>query len=166
MAYLKKYKLIPESQSRFRQNHSCQTALVKLIDHWMTCIDNGDIIGTFFLDFRKSFDLVIHSVPKQKLSLYKFSGSALQWFVSYLDSRQQAIDNGQGLSEFSKLQSSVPQGSILGPTLFLIFINDLPLRIKYCDSDLFADDTTIYTHGSNINVIETKLLIDFHAANT
>ena len=166
MAYLNKYKLIHESQSGFRQKHSCQTALVKLIDHWMTCIDNGDIIGTLFLDFRKAFDLVNHSILIQKLSLYKFSGSALQWFISYLDSRQQAIDNGQGLSEFSKLQSGVPQGSILGPTLFLMFINDLPLNMKYCEADLFADDTTVYTHSSNTNVIETKLQNDFHAANT
>ena len=166
MAYLNKYKLIHENQSGFRQKHSCQTALVKLTDHWMTCIDNGGIIGTLFLDFRKAFDLVNNSILIQKLSLYKFSGSALQWFISYLDSRQQAIDNGQGLSEFSKLQSGVPQGSILGPTLFLLFINDLPLNMKYCEADLFADDTTIYTHSSNTNVIETKLQNDFHAANT
>ena len=110
--------------------------------------------------------MVNHSILIQKLTLYKFSGSALQWFIFYLDSRQQAIDNGQGLSEFSKLQSGVPQGSILGPSLFLIFINDLPLHMQYFHSDLFEDDTTIYTHSSNTNVIETKLQNDFHAANT
>ena len=77
MTYLNKYKLIHESQSGFRQKHSCQTALVKLKDHWMTCIDYGDIIGTLFLDFRKAFCLVNHSILIQKLSFYKFSGSAL-----------------------------------------------------------------------------------------
>ena len=66
---LNKYKLIHESQSGFRQKHSCQTALVKLIDLWMTCIDNGDIIGTLFLDFRKVFDLVNHSILTETFTL-------------------------------------------------------------------------------------------------
>ena len=66
MAYLKKYKLIHESQSGFRQEHSCQTALVKLIDHKKTCIDNVDIIGTLFLDFRKAFNLVAGSASASR----------------------------------------------------------------------------------------------------
>ena len=60
MAFLNKYKVIHANQSGFRQKHSCQTALVKLIDQWMACIDRGDIVGSVFLDFRKAFDLVDH----------------------------------------------------------------------------------------------------------
>lgn len=66
MGYLNKYKLIHECQSGFRQKHSCQTALVKLIDQWMACIDNGDIVGTLFIDFRKAFDMVDHSLLIKK----------------------------------------------------------------------------------------------------
>ena len=128
-------KLIHENQSGFRQKHSCQTALVKLIDQWMHCIDKGDIVGSLFVDFRKAFDVVDHSILLKKLIHYKFSNKSMNWFVSYLSNRQQAVESGKGLSEFEHIKFSVPQGSILGPTLFLLFINDLPLFMKYCYSD-------------------------------
>ena len=73
MAYLNKYSLTHETQSGFRQKHSFQTALVKLIDHWMACIDKGDIIGSLFVDLRKVLDLVNHNILIKKLSVYKIS---------------------------------------------------------------------------------------------
>ena len=128
MAYLNKYRLIHESQSGFRQKHSCQTALVKLIDQWMICIGKGDITGATFIDFRKAFDLVDHKILIQKLSTYKLRNSSLKWFISYLESRQQAITYDRGMSHYSTITSGVPQG----PTLFLLFINDLPEHVIIC----------------------------------
>ena len=77
--------------------------------------------------------------------------------TSYLKTRQQAIDSGLGFSSFSTIKSGVPQGSILGTTLFLLFINDLPLMLKYCFSDLFADDLTIHTNSPDISVINSEI---------
>ena len=70
--FLNKYDLIHKNQSGFRPKHSCQTAFIKLIDQWMSCIDKGDIVGTLFLDFRKAFDLIDHSILIKKLLIYKF----------------------------------------------------------------------------------------------
>ena len=161
MGFLNKHKLIHENQSGFRQKHSCQTALVKLIDKWLSCIDKGDIVGTLFVDFRKAFDLVDHSILITKLSLYRVSQISLKWFQSYLSFRKQAIACDTGVTEFADVHSGVPQGSILGPTLFLLFINDLPLFLNHCFSDFFADDATFHTHSKSLDVIENHIVSDF-----
>ena len=164
MGYLNKYMLIHESQSGFRPKHSCQTALIKLIDQWKECIDKGDIVGTLFIDFRKAFDVVDHNILLRKLQIYKFSPNAIRWFQSYLEYRQQALVTDNGLSEYAQVRSGVPQGSILGPTLFLLFINDLPLSLQYCSSDFYADDATFHTHDKDIHTIENRIQSDFNAS--
>ena len=156
--------LIHESQSGFRPKHSCQTALIKLIDQWKECIDKGDIVGTLFIDFRKTFDVVDHNILLRKLQIYKFSPNAIRWFQSYLEYRQQALVTDNGLSEYAQVRSGVPQGSILGPTLFLLFINDLPLSLQYCSSDFYADDATFHTHDKDIHTIENRIQSDFNAS--
>ena len=108
MAYLNKYKLIHEYQTGFRQRHSCQTALVKLIDEWIKCTDKGEMIGAIFINFRKAFDLVDHNILLRKISLYHFNYSAVRWFKSYLSYRQQPIENEKGLTDFTYVRSGVP----------------------------------------------------------
>ncbi|MCG7875530.1 MAG: reverse transcriptase family protein [Candidatus Thiodiazotropha endolucinida] len=164
MNYLNKYKLLHESQSGFRQKHSCQTALIKLVDQWMSCIDKGDLVGALFIDFRKAFDVVDHSILIKKLSLYKMSETSLQWFRSYLTDRKQAVKHGKGQSNLTEIKAGVPQGSILGPTLFLLFINDLPLFTNFCFSDFYADDATLHTHSKSPVIMESNLQTDADAA--
>ena len=157
MDYLTKYKLVHEHQSGFHKKHSCQTALVKLIDQWMSCIDKEDFVGTLFLDLRKAFDVVDHTILIEKLTAYKFSNSSLQSFKSCPNGRRQAVPNGKGLSEFITVNAGVPQGSIYGPILVLLFINDLPLFLNYCYSDFFADGATIHTNSKMLKPIEENL---------
>ena len=105
----------------------------------MACLDKGDFVGALFIDFRKAFDVVDHSMLIRKLSVYKIDNKSLHWFISYLQNRQQAVASDQGLSDFEQVEFGVPRGSFLGPTLFLLFINDLPLFLNHCHSDFYAD---------------------------
>ena len=111
--------------------------------------------------FRKAFDLVDHNILIKKLSAYKFCNLSLKWFKSYLEARQQTVQSDSGMSDFANIHSGVPQGSILGPTLFLLFINDLPLLLKYCYADLFADDAIFHKNSPDIGEINDEMLIDF-----
>jgi hypothetical protein len=164
--HLESNNLLYSRQSGFRENHSCETALTKILDDWITAIDQNKIVGTVFLDFSKAFDLVNHSILLQKLKSFHLNKSTISWFASYLDDRKQQVQISGKLSDLVPVQSGVPQGSVLGPLLFLIYANDFPKALKNTISDNFADDSTISTCNTSIDCVINSLNSDLDNVKT
>ena len=153
------HNLLHEKQSCFREGHSTESALILMIDSWLKAINDGKFVGCLMVDFRKAFDLLDHNILLQKLKLYKCDERSLSWFNSYLSNRTQRVPMNNKCSDSEHISFGVPQGYILGPLLFLIFINDLPLALKYAVTsiDLYADDTTVYDIQSSMETLQQNL---------
>ena len=164
--YMEKNNLFHRNQSGFRQNHSCHTALVKMIDNCLNAINHSEFTGVIFLDFKKAFDLVSHSILLQKLKLYFPDENTFYLIQSYLANRVQYVCVNNISSDKGEVITGVPQGSVLGPLFFLIYINDLPLHLdNSINADLFADDTSLYKSGSKIDTINDALQCNIDKAN-
>ena len=120
-------------------------------------MDEGFLNGVIFLDLKKAFDCVNHNILIRKLSIYGVRGQALEWFKSYLNNRKQICKNNQVVSEQHTIRCGVPQGSNLGPLLFVLYINDLPHCLDDASASMFADDTNLTTKGKTIEEVEANL---------
>ena len=142
-AFTEEFNVLSSSQFGFRKHKSTSHAIMKNLQYVYNNLDSGNIVISFFLDFQKAFDCVNHEILLRKLYLCGVRGVALRWFRGYLGGREQYIALDDTVSEVQPIECGIPQGSILGPLLFLIFINDFPQSSKFFDFTLFADDSTL-----------------------
>ena len=146
-SYILENNLLSCFQSAFRPNHSTEDVLVKSVDDWLSAMDNKCLNVCTFLDVRKAFDCVDHQILLTKLCRLGVERSSLNWFSSFLQGRYQRVSTKVHKSTWFPCMRGVPQGSVLGPLLFSLYINDLPDVVTTGSINIFADDTCLYTSG-------------------
>ena len=159
-SFLNIHNCIYELQFGFRAGHSTNHALFSLTEKIRVALDTGNFACGIFVDFQKAFDTVDHEILLQKLDYYGVRGTANNWFRSYLTNRQQFVSINGFDSTYKPMKYGVPQGSVLGPLLFLIYINDLHKAIKFSVTHHFADDTSLLYVNKSIKNIQRRVNLD------
>ena len=155
--YLENNKLLSPQQFGFRKERSTELASTLLLNNIRKEVDSGKLVGAVFIDLSKAFDTLGHAVLLSKLESYGVLHTELEWFTSYLFNRKQVCLYDGEVSDVQPVTCGVPQGSILGPLMFLIHFNDFPDVVKHSKVVQFADDTVIYISDNCFYTIERKL---------
>ena len=158
--YLVDEKILSPVQFGFRPNLSTEVALIHFTDSILDNMDKGAVTGAVFLDLSKAFDTVNHSILFSKLSKAGLTDATITWFKSYLYQRIQVTRVDNATSSAKYVSVGVPQGSVLGPLLFILYVNDLPSCIKKCKVTMYADDTVLYFSSSTLSGLEENLNAD------
>ena len=154
--HMENLNLYCKCQHGFRKGKSCITQLLEVMDDFTNYIDNGQNFDVIYLDFRKAFDSVPHERLLIKIKSYGIEGKLYEWIKDFLSGRLQYVKVADSISDTKEVISGIPQGSILGPILFLIFINDLPDCVNSI-STIFADDTKAYNTCKNSDIIQKDI---------
>ena len=149
--YFLQNNLFSKSQYGFRSQHSTEHAILELVDKISLALDNGNTPIAFYLDLSKAFDTLDHKILLSKLKTYGLTELSLKWFCNYLSFRSQYTEINQIKSATIPISIGVPQGSILGPLLFIIYINDIQNLSKFFHFIKYADDTTLFNSMSKQN---------------
>ena len=164
--YLNENNLLTESQSGFRPRFSTETTLLEETNEWIKNIDKSLLNGVIFLDLKKAFDTMDHSILLQKLEFYGVRSQTLAWFKSYLIGRKQKTLVGGELSDICTLTFGILQGSILGLLLFILYINDLPSCGVFSKPRMYADDTTVTSAAKDPDALQVKMNSDLDKIQT
>ena len=158
LAFLEKFKILYDCQFGFRKGHLTSLALIDNHDRIKDALDSGNSVLGLYIDLKKAFDTVDHDILLAKLEHYGIRGTVKSWFKSYLSQRTQYVALQDEKSSIKTVTTGVPQGSVLGPILFLIYVNDIAnsVRIDGTKIMLFADDTNLFITASNVKVLMTK----------
>ena len=160
ISYLDKFSSLHNNQFGFRSMHLTTHAIFLLTNKIQRSINNGTNSCGIFLDLCNAFDTVDHRIILDKLKYYGIRGVANHWFASYLSNRRQFVSLFGTNSDYQTVTCGVPQGSVLGPLLFLLYINDMPKCSNILEFHLFADDTNLFLNSPNILNLETNLNVE------
>jgi len=162
LSFLSCNNILSPCQFGFRSNSSTSDAILEFLDNAANILDRKNSLLTVFLDFSKAFDTVNHKILLDKLCHVGVRGMVLEWFRSYLSGRKQYVSVNGSNSDLLDIQTGVPQGSVLGPTLFLLYVNDM----CKCSDGLqflhFADDTTVFSSGGEVNELAARMNVQLN----
>jgi hypothetical protein len=162
--YAQTNNILATEQFAFRKGSHIEKAIFTLTDNILTSLNQREQVGGIFYDLTKAFDCVNYEILLAKLHYYGIRGVSANWFQTYITNRKQKVKitsqnhKGDSLCRWETIKNGVPQGSILGPLLFIIYVNDLPCVINQCARPvIYADDTSVLVTAKNLNDLQIEL---------